>query len=246
MTVKEIQELICYINNKKRDTEKNIEDLKFLSVFDNHFLDPYNEYNEYLTEQKDILMHILKENINNISTVNDIIDIGNYNIDALQESNIFYSANKMSNKNPAIMIKIDDEDSRGESFFKDPYFGVYDAYSFGKAKSMVRVSIFIKDDIYYARLLNHKNIGMKGKLKHMPSNSDQLKYLNTLMDMKCNNGDYVGMKIKDAIREYLKNKISLTNYSQQKKYELIDFISNQPMADFSSFIDERNKRLINR
>jgi len=27
---------------------------------------------------------------------------------------------------------------------------VYDAYSFGKAKSMVRVSIFVKDDIYYA------------------------------------------------------------------------------------------------
>lgn len=223
MDVKTLKEQI--VNQKELKTKiMNLSGEYYQNLKENGM--PLEESNNYvetfnkLQETYDNNDKIIREAVENLNEEDKII-IKNYNDEIIEEALNIYSKQKVG-KRPAIMVRIDDEDERGMGYLQDPYLGIYDGTSFGNSKNMVRVGILT------GKLLNHKNTGRKGKLGHLPANSDQLKEFLAIK------GNFVNM-----IWNYLATKFEEYNRDKPDNEKMYPNYDLEDILNFNHYIDER-------
>lgn len=164
------------------------------------------KYYDALDEYYNLNEQIILDEISTLGSESKVL-IESYFDEVINEALTIYRSDAKGKKQPAILIRIDNEDDRAEGFIKDPYLGIYDGSTFNNSNNMVRVGLLD------GRLLNHDNAGKKGGLGHLPKNSDQLKWFLSHKD------DY-----KHEIYEYLSDIAKKDHYTfDYKEDDLLKF-----------------------
>lgn len=143
---------------------------------------------------------------------------------AINEHDYFYK-HPGQGKKKDVFVYMDYSPNYKAAFYNDPYIIVQDKIEGpNNTQNLVRVSL--KD----GRLLNHRNVGRRHDIGHLPENSNQLKELPKIMKSKYDDK----RTVEEFIHDYLDE-----NYGHNADYKRID-----KFADFDSYKEERPKELL--